>query len=433
MNSSKTEIDKWFFESSLADNKLAIPEAWEPIFDADRQLIHSRIGPYWKLFLRYEGFVKRFYHRVYPLPVENWYISRKIELYDGFCSITVTLNIRFQTTLKYALSNIDILSNLNGHIKVTYEDLLINLIDKELLNLSDGAWVQEGVTPIEQRISLAISEMLILQNIQSQAHCTVKPLFEEFPDVQLPQEHVYLCVLKKCFEFNDAKREILFYQEQQLEQQKLEHKQRQLAQLDHDAELERLQQAQEALNKKRLLEEKEQQLLELFAVEQRLHAGQVKQENSLKEITLEAELQEQQKHKARLRLAEQQTQMEILEHEAQLKEQELAAEIAKHENQQAKWRASNYTTHAEQIAFEQHQKQLEFDVELENQKRHEQQQLDMQKESFDKKKDADVYLRREIELLALEKQCLELQFAIKDAKRQEDANIKPVPEAYSVP
>lgn len=424
MNSSRTQIDKWFFESSLASDKLSISEAWEPVFDADRQLVHTKIGPYWKLFLRPGSFVKRFYHRIYPLPVENWCVTRQLELYDGFCTITVTLDMRFQAGLSYALSNMDFLSELNQHIKTAYEDLLVNLIDKELLSLADGAWVQKGVTAIEQRISLAVSEMLILQNIQSQAHCTVKPLFEEFPDVQLPQEHVYLCVLKKSFEFNDAKREVLFYQEEQLEQQKLEHKQRQLAQLDHDAELERLQQAQEALNKKRLLEEKEQQLQDLFAIEQRLHAEQVKQENSLKEITLEAELQEQQKHKARLRLAEQQTHMEVLAHQAQLKAQELAAEIAKHENQQAKWRASNYTTHAEQIAFEQRQKQLEFDTELENQKHHEQQQLDMQKESFNKKKDADVYLRREIELLALEKQRLELQLAIKDAKRQDDGNIK---------
>ncbi|MDP1664880.1 MAG: hypothetical protein Q8L79_07095 [Methylobacter sp.] len=418
MNSSRTEIDKWFIDGVLANDDLAISEVWEPVFDADRQLVHTKFGPYWKLFLRPERFIKRFYHRVYPLPIENWLITQQIKLYDGFCTIDVVLDIRFQASLKYALGNMDILSDINGHIKKAYEDLLINLINKELLNLSDGSWVQKGVTDIENKISLAASEMLILQNIQSQILCTLKPSFEEFPDVQLAQEHVYLCVLKKSFEFNDTKREELFRQEQEIEQQKLEHKQKQLDQLNRDAELDRLKQAQEALNRKLLLEEKEKQLLEQFEIEKRLHAKQVKQDNSLKEITLEADIEEQQKHEASLRLAEQKTHMESLAHQAKLKEKELEADIAKYENQQARWRESKDKIHAQQVAFEQRQKQLEFDTGVENQKRREQQRLEMQKESYQKKKESDIYLRREIELLTLEKQRLELQLAIKDAKKQ---------------
>lgn len=417
-NSSRTEIDTWFIEGTLAGNDLAISEAWDPIFDADRQLVHTKIGPYWRLFLRPEGFTKRFYHHVYPLPVENWLVTRQIQLYDGFCTIDVVLDIRFQVTLKYALSNMDKLSGLNDHIKTAYEDLLINLIDKELLSLSDGAWVQKGVTDIEKKISFAVSEMLILQNIQSQTLCSIKPSFEEFPDVQLAQESVYLCVLKRSFEFNDAKRAELFRQEQEIEKQKLEHKQKQLEQLNRDAELERLKQAQEALNKKLLLEEREKQLLEQFEIERRLHAEHVAHDNSLKEITLEAELQEQQKHEARLRIAEQNAHLESLAHQAKLKAQELEADIAKYESQQARWRESKDKVHAQQIALEQRQKQLEFDTDVENQKRREQQRLEMQKESYDKKKEADVYLRREIELLALEKQRMELQSAIKDIKRE---------------
>ncbi|MGZ4991650.1 MAG: hypothetical protein ACXV8S_12910, partial [Methylobacter sp.] len=266
-----------------------------------------------------------------------------------------------------------------------YKDLLINLINKELANLSDGSWVQTGVSDIEKKISLAVSEMLILQHIQSQTHCTLKPSFEDFPDVQLSQESVYLCVLKKSFEFNDTKREELFRQEQEIEQQKLEHKQKLIDQLNRDAELERLKQAQEALNKKLLLEEQEKQLLEQFEIERRIHSEKVKHDNALKEITLEANLQEQQKHEASLRLAEQKTQMESLTHQARLKEKELEAD-------------------------------------LENQKRREQLYLEMQKESYKDRKESEVYLRREIELLALEKQRLELQLAIKNAKKQAESN-----------
>jgi len=114
--------------------------------------------------------------------------------------------------------------------------------------------------------------------------------------------------------------------------------------------------------------------------------------------------------------------MEALAHQAKLKEKELEADIAKYENQQARWREAKDKIHAQQIAFEQRQKQLEFDTDVENQKRREQQRLEMQQESYKKRKESDVYLRREIELLALEKQRLELQLAIKDAKKQGDGN-----------
>ncbi|MDP3877598.1 MAG: hypothetical protein Q8Q50_11510 [Methylobacter sp.] len=417
MNSARTDIDNWFIDGGLARDDAAFPQVWEPVFDADRHLVYTKIGPYWRLFLRPEGFVKRFYHKVYPLPIESWQLAQKISLYDGFCSIDVNLEIRFQASLKYALSNMDILTELNAHIKSTYHDVLISLIDKELLKLADGSWVLKGVSEIEQKIALEVSETLILQNIQSQTLCTLKPVFAEFPEVQLAQERVYLCVLKRSFEFNEAKREELFHQQQEFEKQALEHKQQQLEHFNHEAELERLRQAQDAENKQRLLEEQEQQQLAQFDIEQRLHAEKVKHENRLKAISLEVELEEQQKQETRQRLAEQQTHAELLAHQAKLKEKELEADIAKHELQQARWRESRDKLHAEQVAYEQRQKQLEFDADVENKKRQEQQRLDMQRESYDNRKEADVYLRREIELLELEKQRLELQLSIKDAKK----------------
>ncbi|MGZ5052485.1 MAG: hypothetical protein ACXWF8_15300 [Methylobacter sp.] len=354
---SKTEIAEWFIEGALANNELAAPEAWEPVFDADRQLVHTKIGPYSRLFLRPAGFTKRFYHRVYPMPVENWQVARQIQLYDGFCTIDVVLDLRFQATLQYALNNMDVLTGINEHIKATYEDLLVNLIDKELLGLSDGSWVQKGVGDIEQRISIAVGELLILQNIQSRALCSIKPTFEEFPDVQLAKESVYLCVLKKSYEFNDAKRTELFRQEQEAENQRLEHKQQQIEQLKHEAELERIKQAEEALHRKQLLEDQEKQLLEQFEIEKRMHLERVKHENSLKEITLEAEIEAQQKHEAQLQIAEQKAQAEALAHRAKLKAKELEADIAQYENQQARWREAKEKAYLQQLALEQQQRQ----------------------------------------------------------------------------
>jgi hypothetical protein len=334
----------------------------------------------------------------------------------------VLLDIQFQATLKYALHNMDFLSDINGHIKTAYEELITNQIHKELQNLSDSAWVQKGLADIERKISLAVGEMLLLQNIQAQTLCSLKPFFEDFPNVQLEKENVYLCVLKKSFEFNDAKREEIFRQEHEIERQKLEHKQKQLEQSNLGAQLERLSQAQDAANRKLMLEEREKQLLEQFEVERRLHAEHVKHENSLKEITLEAELLEQQKHEARRRIAEQSAYMETLAHQAKLKEKELEADIVKYENQQARWRESKDKVHAQKIALEQRQKLLEFEAFVENQKLREQQRLEAQKENERKRKESDSSLRMEIESLNLEKQRMELQSAIREAKRQAEEN-----------
>ena len=413
MNNSRTDIDNWLVASDFADDDSAVSEVWEPVFEPDRHLVHIKIGPYWKLYLRPQGFVKRFYHKVYPLPVENWRLSEEIKLYDGFCTFEAVLEVRFQATLKYALGNMGILAGLNDHIKNSYQDLLSNLIQKELLELSDGSWVQKGVTAIEKRICLAVNEMLILQNIQSQALCILKPTFEEFPSVQLGRENVFLCVLKRSFEFSQAKREEMFRQKQEVERQTQEHKQKLLAQLNLDAELDRQIQAQEAANKKRLLEDQEKQLREQFEIEKQLFLEQTRQKNALKEITLEAELQEQQKHQARLRAAEQEKHMELLLHQAKLKEEKLQVDVITYEKQQAKWQQAKNKVFEQQLALEQRQKQQEFEAHHKNQQRLE----EMQKQSYQKRLAADEFLRKELESLALEKQRLELQLAVNEDKK----------------
>lgn len=420
MTNFKTEIDNWLINSSLANAEPDSTEIWQPVFEPDRHLVYLKIGPYWKLYLRPEGFTKRFYHKIYPLPVESWHISEQTQLYDGFCTFDITLDIRFQATLKYALNNMDKLSGLNEHIKTSYQNLLSNLIQKELLDLSDASWVQKGVTEIEQRISFAVSEILILQNIQSQALCVIKASFAEFPNVQLGQENVFLRVLKRSFEFSQAKREELFRQDREVEQQNQQHKQKQLELLNRDAELDRQIQAQTAGNKKQLLEEQERQLKEQFEIEKQLQLEKIRHENALKEITLDADIQERQKQGARLRIAEQKDQMELLQHQARLKEEKLQADIVGYEKRQAKWLESKNKMFEQQLAIEQRQKQLEFEAHLKSQQRID----EMQKQSYQKRLAADEFLRKELESLALEKQRLELQLTVNEQKKWQDSRNK---------
>ena len=418
MNNSEAEIDSWLI-AGISENNSAQDDVWESGFDADRQVVHSKFGPYKKIFLRPEKFVKRFYHTVYPLSIEEWQCTEQIKLYDGFCTIDLILDVRFQATFNYALSNMEILSELNEHIKNAYHGLVIDIVNRELLNLSDGAWVQEGLEPVEKKISTLVSEMLIMQNIQSQVVCQLKPSFEEFPDVQFARESVYLCVLKKSFEFDDEEKEELFRQQQEHEKRKIEHKRKQLSRLDEIAEVDRQKQALDAENNMIFLKKREKIQLEQFEIKKKIHADRIKHNNELKEMTFKSQLEEKERLQAEERASEEQEKINSLEHQAKLKARELEVEIADFEREQAKWREAKNQIHAENLDLKHRQKQLEFDTDVGYKKRYELQRLAMQEESFTARKKSDVYLKREIELLELERQRLALKLSIKDYKDKE--------------
>jgi len=415
MNNSEAEIDSWLI-AGIPEINSDQDEVWEPGFDVDRQVVHSKFGPYKKIFLRPEKFVKRFYHTVYPLPIEEWQCTEQIKLYDDFCSMDLTLDVAFQATFDYALSNIEILSELNEHIKNAYYGLVIDIVNRELLNLSDGAWVQEGLEPVEKKICTLVSEMLILKNIQSQVVCKLRPSFEEFPDVQFAKESVYLCVLKKSFEFNDQENEELFRQQQEQEKRKIEHKRKQLKRLDEIAEVDRQKQAVDAENNMNFLKEREKIQLEQFEIKKKIHADRIKHNNDLKEMTFKSQIDEKERLQAEERTSEEQEKINLLEHQAKLKARELEAEIVDFEREQANWREAKNKIHAENLDLKHRQKQLEFDTDVGYKKRYELQRLAMQEESFSARKKSDVYLKREIELLELEKQRLALKLSIKDYK-----------------
>lgn len=418
MNSSGTEIDQWLIEGTLEGEQSPGSEVWVANFDVDRQVVFSQFGPYNRLFLRPEKFIKRFYHTLYPLLIEDWLVSEKIQLFDSFCTIDTQLDIRFQATFTYAQSQLEILSEINEHIKNTYHAIIIDLINNELLNLQDDSWVRTGLGDIEKSIALAVNEMLVLENIQSQAVCTVKASFAEFPDVQLGKESIYLSVLKKSYEVTEENREELFRQQQREQQQKLEHKQKQLVNFEKNAELERIKQGQDAEHQKCLLLDQQQQQQEQLEIEARLHAAKVQHESGLKEISLQAELEQRQQQAERIRTAEQQSQTETLAHQALLKQQEVQAEIEKYEQKHASWLAAKAKKNELQLQDDLRQKKIKFDMNVANQKHQEKERMELQEQYYKITRNSDIYLRREIELLELDKKRLELQLEVKDGKKE---------------
>ncbi len=450
MTRADENIETWL-QTPFSGSDNPAQAIWDPGFDAERRFIISRFSPHFKLFIRPAKFVKRFYHSVYPAMIESWKLSSQTTLYDGFCTIDAELDIRFQATLKYAEQNIEVLPQINQHIKTVYEGLIIDVLDKELLNLADGEWVESGLNSVERQIENAINEMLMVKNIQCRTLCSLKPSFEDFPEDQaidgrFAQESVYLSIIKKNFEFREKKVQEEFRQEQLIEAEKLEHKRQMLERLNEEDEIARLKQSIEAENTKRQLEEQQQHLAEKHAIEKRLNEEEIKHNTRLQEMKLEAEIEEQKKQQVKKQQIEQEMLTEKLAHLALIKERESDEEIKGFEKQQHKWNQAKQHFQEEKNKIDVNLKQQEANAELisqekqllekqklqekmrEEQLRHDARikemelaaEIEEQEKRHKTTQQTEDFLRKEIELLVLEKQRAELNEEIRTAKHLAD-------------
>lgn len=444
MNIDDLILDEWLTGQDLV-GKNPDQDVWEPGFDGNRVIVASRLGFYSKVFLRPQKFVKRFYHKVYPLPVADWQLTASNKLHGGFCTIDTVLDICFQPTLKYVESNMEALPNVSAHIQDSYESLVRDVIDKELLTLDDGSWVQEGLSKVERQIETAVNETLMIHNIQCRASCALNTAFEEIdhqPGLNglFTHEPVVLNVLKKNHEFREKQREELFRQEEELEKQRQEHEKNQLELIDQEGELQRQKQFQEAENKKLLLLEQEQQLAEQLAIKQRLHESKIELDARLKEMEREAEIAEQEKQAA----LQEQIQADKFIHERKLKENELEQELVDFEKQQSRWNQIKEQVHGDKLIQQDRLKKMELESEMKTQEyvqaeqlkaqerllkdkiQHESKlkELELEAETkeheirYEATQQTDEYLRREIELLVLEKQRAELIQEIREAEHR---------------
>ncbi|QPK64628.1 hypothetical protein IVG45_06645 [Methylomonas sp. LL1] len=338
MNHQNSELDAWLAGQDIFEQNLPVPEDWVAGFDANRQLVVFKLGPFKRLFLRPGKFNKRFYHQLYPLSIETWDYRRQLKLFDEFCTLDIALDIRFQATLAYVLKNSEMLESINQHIQALYADVIEDKINQELSNLADGSWVQKGLVNHEKRIAISVCEVLTQHHIQAEAVCRMSVSFVEFPDVQLGRDSVYLHVLKKTFELGEQKNQEMLRQQRLIEQQALLAKQQEREHLKQLAEMQRQIQLQEAEAQIQMLLDREQQIANQREVERRLHAEQVEHEQQLKQISLEIELRMAQQLEAKQRLAERQRITDQLAHQAILDDKRTLAEIQRRQAAELRWR-----------------------------------------------------------------------------------------------
>lgn len=447
-NPEKSPLEQWLAEISTESVNLS--NTWNPGFEGGRQIVIAKLGPYQKSFQRPAQFTPRFYHQTFPLPVDEWRFNSQIKLYGDFCVIDAMITIRFQATIKYAQANIETLPTINQQIKSRCEGLVKDAVELELHKLANGDWVEQGLPPVERRIEMHINETMTLQNIQCRALCEMLTTFAEISDPnkldsRFAHDDIYLKILRKSFESQEQQNKERLRQELVLEQQRLDRQQRLIEKYNQEQALHRIEQEQAALNLKRRLEEQERQLNEQFLIEERVHREQVYHEQNLKRMEQEAAAKTQQEIQAAQMEIDEQLQQDRIVHQQHLKEAQLAAEIADFEKNQEAWNAIHERLRIEKIDQEKRLKQLENEAKLavmdttqnEEQKLQERllmeklmhearlkdMELEMQIQEHEKRFSAtqqlDNYLRRDIELLILEKHRGELAQEVKKTKQDE--------------
>jgi hypothetical protein len=436
MSNKLSPLDAWLSGENITSE--ADQQSWDPGFDAERSVVVAKLGPYHKFFQRPQNFAPRFFHQIYALSIEDWQLTVTTRLYNGFCTLTAELAIRFQPTFKYIERNYDDLIAINNHIKKTYEGFIIDMVNAEFNRLKDGLWVHTGLTEIEKQIETVINEALILKHIQCRTICQLSTHFVEFDDDQkldgrFTQEAIYLNVMQKHFEFREKQAQELFRQEDELELLNLEHKQKQLESINQIDLLQRQKQALEADSIKRQLEEQEAQRMEQHVIEMRLQVIKTKHDLRLKEIEMEGDIQYQKEMQIRQQKLNVEKQALQIEHERVLKEFQREAEIRDYEKQQFTFmQEKEQEQRIKQIELEadlkeQEHRQLESQnvqikleaLKIEHENRLYQMQLDLEVKEIAQRAEAtnnkDEYLRREIEWLVLDKQRAELMRLIREA------------------
>lgn len=266
-------------------------DTWEPGFEVGRCLVHAKAGPFERVYLRPPGFRRRFFHRLYPLPVDTWEIDTSVSLFGGLCTIEVRLRIRFQATLRYAEKNPECWEDLNGSVRKQMETLVLDEVEARLSELGSGGWIETGLNPMEKRLATAINETLTLNHVQCRTICSLKSRFADLAELD-KQLYLREDVVRAIVDKQTESEQLRFRTERQRQEEQLRQELERIRFALHGSARK---QAEEAEGKKKRLEEKQRQMEKLREIEQQLHRETLQHQSRLEQMVMEKQLRDTQK------------------------------------------------------------------------------------------------------------------------------------------
>ena len=282
------------------ESVLSQDDCWEAGFESDRRIVVSRLGPFVWVFRRPEHFIRRFYHSIYELGIMDWSIPLKPLRLGSICAIEVSLDIRFQPTLRYAREQLESLPALDLQIKTTHEALIKDRVDQELRIMeSDTSWVETGYAHIEKQIERTVNELLVMRNIQCRARCLIEPSFAELDELAAEaispwsrHKAIYLELLRRKRELSERIQQEHSEQAEEEHRLRLEREARRLQLMRQEEELIKARQAQEIARIQAELATEEARLTEQLNSEARQREEQIRHTARLREMEREVDFQE---------------------------------------------------------------------------------------------------------------------------------------------
>lgn len=258
----------------------------------------SVLGPYRRVFPRPKRFVRRFYHRVYELKIEDWQITLEPLKLGALCTIEAELAIRFQPTVKYACENFEHIENLGAYIKANYRTLVQDAAETELRRLERNQ-LDDDPARMERRIENAVNELLVTHNIQCRARCTIRTEFADLENIEkhadtIDSKHngIYLELIRRRRQLSESLAREQYDRETTERKLRLEHEERMLELMRREAELREALRNQEAEHDRAEITAEETRTAERYDAELRLREARIRHESQLKQMELEAELSE---------------------------------------------------------------------------------------------------------------------------------------------
>lgn len=284
--------------SALVQNAPDDNGEWDPGFEGNRRVVVFQLGPMQRVFPRPTKFRKRFYHRVYDIPIEDWNVAWDFYLLSGFCVMRSSLSVRYQASLKYVQENADRLPEINGQIKSNYEILLKDTIEKELILAEDMDLMSTGFEEIEERIENIINETLIEQGIQCRARCQLEPSFKALDEDSeftssghFQHDQAVLQYLQRNNDLRNQRKHELFRQEREALRSKIEHEEKLLEHSDQEIALEKVKESKAAESVKVEIEAEQRRQIERQKSHERLLAEKLEHESRMQALERDAELQ----------------------------------------------------------------------------------------------------------------------------------------------
>lgn len=276
-------------------------DRWIAGFEGDRRIVVARLGPYLRVFPRPENFTRRFYHRVYTLPIVDWQLALEPPHLGPLCTASARLAIRFQATCRYASEHVEHLDDLAAYIKTQYQSLLQDAAESELKALQAGEWLEHGQDRLAQQIEDLVHEVLAIRNIQSRCRCSIDAHFHEVDpavihadlcSTDLTRKRIALKTLRRHHEITEHLTRNRHEGERQEQQLKLENQEKLLEFMRRETELLQLRQQEELTQVRHAILNDETRHSENIDSRLRQQQEQLRHEAELKRMGLAAALNE---------------------------------------------------------------------------------------------------------------------------------------------